>query len=87
LATAFVVSLTFVPAAIAIAVSKPVREDENYFIRRLKSGYAPLLSRTIARPLPVMVAAALMFVGAVLLFGRLGQEFTPTLDEKNIVME
>ncbi|WP_204265326.1 efflux RND transporter permease subunit, partial [Enterobacter hormaechei] len=43
LATAFVVSLTFVPAAIAIAVSKPVREDENYFIRRLKSGYAPLL--------------------------------------------
>jgi heavy metal efflux system protein len=87
LATAFVVSLTFVPAAIAIAVSKPVREDENYFVRRLKSGYAPLLSRTIARPLPVMVAAALMFVGAVLLFGRLGQEFTPTLDEKNIVME
>lgn len=87
LATAFVVSLTFVPAAIAIAVSKPVREDENYFVRRLKSGYAPLLSRTIARPLPVMMAAALMFVGAVLLFGRLGQEFTPTLDEKNIVME
>ncbi|EKS42162.1 efflux RND transporter permease subunit [Afipia broomeae] len=87
LATAFVVSLTFVPAAIAIAVSKPVREDENYFVRRLKSGYAPLLSRTIARPLPVMVAAALMFVGAILLFGRLGQEFTPTLDEKNIVME
>ncbi len=87
LATAFVVSLTFVPAAIAIAVSKPVREDENYFLRRLKSGYAPLLSRTIARPLPVMVVAALMFVGAVLLFGRLGQEFTPTLDEKNIVME
>ncbi|WP_024582840.1 CusA/CzcA family heavy metal efflux RND transporter [Bradyrhizobium sp. OHSU_III] len=87
LATAFVVSLTFIPAAIAIAVSKPVREDENYFVRRLKSGYAPLLSRTIARPLPVMVVAALMFVGAILLFVRLGQEFTPTLDEKNIVME
>jgi cobalt-zinc-cadmium resistance protein CzcA len=87
LATAFVVSLTFVPAAIAVAVSKPVREDENYFVRRLKSGYAPLLSRTIARPLPVMAIAALLFVGAVLLFGRLGQEFTPTLDEKNIVME
>jgi cobalt-zinc-cadmium resistance protein CzcA len=87
LATAFVVSLTFVPAAIAVAVSKPVREDENYFVRRLKSGYAPLLSRAIARPLPVMAITALLFVGAVLLFGRLGQEFTPTLDEKNIVME
>jgi heavy metal efflux system protein len=87
LATAFVVSLTFVPAAIAIAVSKPVREDENLAVRRLKSAYAPLLEMAIARPLPVMMCAALLFVCALLLFGRLGQEFTPTLDEKNIVME
>ena len=87
LATAFVASLTFVPAAIAIAVSKPVREDENLAVRRLKSAYAPLLGMAIARPLPVMMGAALLFVCALLLFGRLGQEFTPTLDEKNIVME
>ena len=87
LATAFVVSLTFVPAAIAIALTKPVREDENLVVRRLKSGYAPLLRMAIARPLPVMMGAALLFVCAILLFGRLGQEFTPTLDEKNIVME
>ena len=87
LATAFVVSLTFVPAAVAIAISKPVREDENRIVRRLKSAYAPLLRLAIVKPLPVMVGAALLFVGAVLLFGRLGQEFTPTLDEKNIVME
>jgi heavy metal efflux system protein len=86
LATAFVISLTFVPAAIAIAVSKPVREDENLAVRRLKSAYAPLLGMAIARPLPVMMGAALLFVCALLLFGRLGQEFTPTLDEKNIVM-
>src|SRR5712671_2901355 len=87
LATAFIVSLTFVPATIAIVLSKPIREDENVIVRRLKSGYAPLLSRTIARPLPMMAVAALLFVGAVLVFSRLGQEFTPTLDEKNIVME
>src|SRR6266850_1325155 len=87
LATAFVASLTFVPAAIAIAVSKPVREDENLAVRRLKSAYAPLLGMAIARPLPVMMGAALLFVCALLLFGHLGQEFTPTLDEKNIVME
>ena len=87
LATAFVVSLTFVPAAIAITLTKPVREDENLVVRLLKSGYAPLLRAAIARPLPVMMGAALLFVCAILLFGRLGQEFTPTLDEKNIVME
>jgi cobalt-zinc-cadmium resistance protein CzcA len=87
LATAFVISLTFVPATIAIALSKPVREEENAIVRRLKSSYAPLLRRAITRPLPVMAIAALLFVGALVLFGRLGQEFTPTLDEKNIVME
>ena len=87
LAVAFVISLTFVPAAIAIAISKPVREEENFIVRRLKNAYAPLLGAAIARPLPIIVGAALLFIGAALMFSRLGQEFTPTLDEKNIVME
>jgi cobalt-zinc-cadmium resistance protein CzcA len=53
----------------------------------LKSAYSPLLRMAIEKPLPVMMGAALLFAGAVFLFARLGQEFTPTLDEKNIVME
>ncbi|MES2029546.1 MAG: CusA/CzcA family heavy metal efflux RND transporter, partial [Pseudomonadota bacterium] len=87
LAVAFVVSLTFVPAAIAIAITKPVREKENFLVHGLKSAYVPLLSRVMGRPAPVAVAAALLFAGALMLFSTLGQEFTPTLDEKNIVME
>jgi len=87
LVAAFVLSLTFVPALIAIVVSKPVREDENAIVRRLKATYAPLLTRVIPSPLPVIGIATILFVGAALLFTRLGQEFTPTLDEKNIVME
>ncbi|MGX9430645.1 efflux RND transporter permease subunit [Bradyrhizobium sp. LeoA1S1] len=87
LVAAFVLSLTFVPAAIAIAISKPVREQENIIIRALKSIYAPLLSRTARAPLPVIGLALLLILGAGALFSRLGQEFTPTLDEKNIVME
>lgn len=87
LAAAFVVSLTFVPAAVAISVSGAVKERESIIVRTLKRWYAPLLSRAIARPLPVVATAGLLFVGAALLFTRLGQEFTPTLDEKNIVME
>ncbi|WP_029084806.1 efflux RND transporter permease subunit [Bradyrhizobium sp. th.b2] len=87
LAVAFVVSLTFVPAAIAIAVRGRVMEREDVIVRTLKRWYAPLLAGSIARPLPVVAAAGLLFVGAALLFTRLGQEFTPTLDEKNIVME
>lgn len=87
LVAAFVVSLTFVPAMIALTVTKPVSEQENVIIRKLKAGYAPLLTRVICSPLPVVGIATLLFVAAALLFTRLGQEFTPTLDEKNIVME
>jgi len=87
LAVAFIISLTFVPAAVAISISGAVKERENILVRTLKRMYAPLLSGAIARPLPVVTVAALLFAGTALLFTRLGQEFTPTLDEKNIVME
>lgn len=84
---ALVVPLTFVPAAIAIAIWKPVCDNESLIVRRLKSVYAPLLRTSIARRLPVLAGAALLFACAVFLFGHLGQEFTPMRDEKNIVME
>jgi len=87
LVAAFVVSLTFVPAMIALMVNRPVKEQENIIHRKLKVAYAPLLTRVIASPLPAIGAATLLFLAAGLLFTRLGQEFTPTLDEKNIVME
>src|SRR5262249_28087630 len=87
LATAFVLSLTFVPAMIAILVKGRVRETENVVIQRLKTFYAPVLAKALRNPVPVMFAAVVLFVGAVGLFTQLGQEFTPTLDEKNIVME
>ena len=52
LVAAFVLSLTFVPAAIAIWISKPVREQENTVIRTLKSAYALLLSRAATSDAP-----------------------------------
>jgi heavy metal efflux system protein len=86
LVAAFVLSLTFVPALIAIFITGRVAEGDNAIVRRLKTCYAPLLRLTIKRPLPVMVGAALMFAAALLVFVRLGQVFIPTLDEKNVAM-
>jgi cobalt-zinc-cadmium resistance protein CzcA len=86
LVSAFVLSLTFVPALIAIFVTGRVTEGDNAAVRYLKSAYAPLLRRTIARPLPAMIGAAVLFAGAILLFSRLGGEFIPTLDEKNVLL-
>jgi heavy metal efflux system protein len=87
LATAFVLSLTFVPAMIAILVTGKVNEQENAFVRGLKALYAPVLAAVIRRPFPAIAVGALAMVCAALLFTRLGQEFIPKLDEKNIVME
>lgn len=86
LASAFVLSVTLVPALIAIALTGRVREGENVAVRALKRVYAPLLSRAVASPFPVIAGAVVLFVGALVLFNRLGQEFIPALDEKNIAM-
>ena len=86
LVSAFVLSMTFVPALIAIFVTGRVTEGDNAVVRNLKSGYAPLLRRAIAHPLPPVVGAAVLFAGALFLFSRLGGEFIPTLDEKNVLL-
>jgi cobalt-zinc-cadmium resistance protein CzcA len=86
LAAAFVLSITMVPALVAIAITARVRESENAAIRGLKRLYAPLLARAVASPFPVIAGALVLFAMALLLFYRLGQEFIPTLDEKNIAM-
>jgi cobalt-zinc-cadmium resistance protein CzcA len=86
LAAAFVLSLTFVPAMIAIAVTGRIQERENFFVRGMKALYEPALNQAIQTPLIFIGAAAVLLIMAGLLFTRLGQVFIPTLDEKNIAM-
>ncbi|HEV2573470.1 CusA/CzcA family heavy metal efflux RND transporter [Methylocella sp. CPCC 101449] len=86
LVAAFVLSLTFIPAAIAIFLSRPVEEKDNRIVRTFKSAYRPALMRALAKPGVTIIAAMLLFVGAMLMLSRLGQEFIPQLDEKNIAM-
>ena len=87
LVAAFVLSITFVPAAIAILVTGRVREGDNAAVGYLKKGYAPLLARAIKPPAAAIVGAAVLLVAALLVLFRLGQEFTPTLDEKDVLLE
>ncbi|UGA47554.1 CusA/CzcA family heavy metal efflux RND transporter [Bradyrhizobium quebecense] len=86
LAAAFVLSLTLVPALIAIGITGRVQEKENWLVAALKRGYSPLLRRAVATPLPVIAVAVVLFATALFGFFRLGQEFIPSLDEKNIAM-
>ncbi|MBN8814124.1 MAG: CusA/CzcA family heavy metal efflux RND transporter [Sphingomonas sp.] len=86
LASAFVLSLTFVPAMIALLIKGKVRETEVKPIRWFKEKYAPLLQRAVTRPLPFILGGAGVFVAAILCFGLLGEEFMPQLDEKDITV-
>src|SRR6266576_4884941 len=87
LAAAFVLSLTLVPALVAILIRGEISEKENRLIRVLKGIYAPPLRFAVRRPLVVLPAATLVFVASLFLFTRLGQEFTPVLDEKDLDVE
>jgi cobalt-zinc-cadmium resistance protein CzcA len=86
LACAFVLSLTFVPAMIALLVKGKVSETEVKPIRWFKERYAPALARAVAHPLPFIFGGVGIFVAAVLSFGLLGEEFMPQLDEKDITI-
>ncbi|MDF7776743.1 CusA/CzcA family heavy metal efflux RND transporter [Sphingomonas sp. AOB5] len=87
LAFAFLLSISFVPAAIAALLSKPVSEKEGRAIGWLKRRYEPLLGRAMAAPRFVIAAAVATLAGAVLLFGTLGQEFLPQLDEGDLTVQ
>jgi cobalt-zinc-cadmium resistance protein CzcA len=84
LASAFVLSLTFVPALIAVMMKGPVAEKEVRVIVAAKSRYAPLLRRAVERPLPFVGAGLGVLVLAAVAFTFVGREFMPTLDEQNL---
>ena len=86
LASAFLLSITFVPAMIALLITGKVSETEVRPIRWFKRKYAPALARAVARPVPFILGGTGIFAAAVLSFGLLGEEFMPQLDEKDITV-
>ncbi len=83
---ALILSVTFVPAAIAIFVKGKVNEKENFLMAKARSVYEPVLFFSLKRPAIIVVTAiALMMVTSYQL-SRLGSEFLPKLDEGDIAM-
>ena len=87
LACAFVLSLTFVPAAIAIWLSKQVEEKEGRIIGWLRRRYEPGLDRAMRRPTVTIGAAVASLGAAALAFLALGQVFLPQLDEGDLLIQ
>ena len=87
LTSAMLLSLTFVPAAIAVFLGGKVHEQENRVLRAARRGYAPLLRQAVRWRVAVMAAAAGLVVITALLATRLGTEFVPTLDEGDLTVQ
>jgi len=86
LIAAFILSLTFIPAMVAIVIRGKVSEKDIFVVGWAKTVYEPVLRWALTLRWPVAGGAVVAFAASVLLFGTLGQEFAPTLDEKDIAM-
>lgn len=84
---AFVLSLTFVPAAIAIWLSKRVEEKEGRIISALRRRYEPGLDSALRRPNATLGIAVGALALSAVAFTTLGQEFLPQLDEGNVLIQ
>ncbi len=86
LTAAMLLSLTFVPAAVALFVTGKVSEKESRIMQSAKTFYEPVLRLALARRYAVVGLASLVLVVSGLLATRLGAEFVPQLDEGDIAL-
>ncbi|EPD42026.1 cation efflux system protein CzcA [Delftia acidovorans CCUG 274B] len=87
LAGAMLLSITFIPAAIALFMGDKVAEKENRLMGWARRGYAPVLARVMAAPAVVLTAAAVAVALSLLLATRLGSEFAPNLNEGDFAIQ
>ena len=83
---AMALSLTFVPAAVATFISGKVSEKENMVIRGAKRGYEPLLKWSIRHPVTVIISTLVLVIISFFGASRMGAEFIPSLDERDIAL-
>ncbi|MES2883828.1 MAG: CusA/CzcA family heavy metal efflux RND transporter [Pseudomonadota bacterium] len=86
LASAMLLSLTFVPAGVALLFRKPVQEKENLLMRGASRLYRPVLEAALRLRWLMLAGAAALVVLSGLLLTRMGSEFLPNLDEGDIAM-
>ncbi len=83
---AMILSLTFVPAAVALLLNGRVAEKENRVMGWARRGYEVLLDRVWTRQPLVFAVTGVCVVLAGLMVGRMGSEFIPSLDEHDIAL-
>jgi len=86
LISAMILSVTFIPAAVALIVTGKVEEKEQTLIVLAKQRYLPLLRWAILNKVLVLTIAVVSVALSGLLASRMGSEFVPSLDEGDIAL-
>ncbi|MDH2236675.1 CusA/CzcA family heavy metal efflux RND transporter [Pigmentiphaga sp. GD03639] len=84
---AMILSITFVPAAVALLLDGRVQEKENRLMAAARRLYEPLLSRSLANTPVVLTFGAVAVALALAVATRLGAEFIPNLDEGDLAVQ
>lgn len=87
---AFILSLTYVPMASALFLSKKVSDDRNFshrMVEKLHAWYQPVLTWAIGHNRELIVGAVCAFVVSLAAFSKLGGEFIPSLEEGDFAAE
>lgn len=83
---AMILSVTFIPAAIALFLSGKVEEKESAAVAWAKKMYMPALAAAMRNKGPTVTLAVVIVVLSGLLMTRMGSEFVPSLNEGDIAL-
>jgi cobalt-zinc-cadmium resistance protein CzcA len=86
LTAAMIVSLTFVPAAVALFVTGKVEEKESFMMRGARSLYQPALDWALRLRWAIVAGAVGLVAVSGFAASRMGSEFIPNLDEGDIAL-
>lgn len=87
---ALLLSLTYVPVMASLVLKRTISPENRLTIavtHRLQNVYRPALRAALAHPGRVMVTVVLVLLGTLWMFGRMGSEFIPTLEEGDLAMQ
>ncbi|MBD9432740.1 CusA/CzcA family heavy metal efflux RND transporter [Achromobacter sp. ACM03] len=84
---AMILSVTFVPAAVALFMGNNVSEKENRLMAWAKRRYEPLLDVALRRTPLILAGATVLVVLSGVLAARMGSEFIPNLNEGDMAIQ
>lgn len=87
---AFILSLTYVPMASSLFLSKKISKKETFadkMVKKIQQWYLPVLSWVLKQNKNVITGAVALFCVSLVAFKFLGGEFIPSLEEGDFAVE